>query len=73
MKDDGQFRKCINEAKAFFYRIDKEYDLDHFDVLNAVSKGYNEYHELDDEFRFEPEDEEIEFESDLESGEEEGR
>jgi hypothetical protein len=55
-------RKCIHEAKAFFYRWEEESDLESQAILNCVSDAIEEYYEED----------EVEFiaDFDLEDGEE---
>ncbi len=44
-------RKCIHEAKAFFYRWEEESDLESQSILNCVSNAIDEYY-YEDEVEF---------------------
>ena len=54
-------RKCTHEVKALFHRWEEESDLDSNEILECVSEAIDEYYE----------EEEVEFESEIDLGDEE--
>jgi len=60
-EEEDAKRKCTHEVKALFHRWEEESDLGSNEILECVSDAIDEYYE----------EEEVEFESEIDLGDEE--